>query len=122
MKQVFAALIVVCGIGAALPSRAGAASIDLSIDQQNRISEMVAIKEPQPLTHIDFQVALGTNVPENVALHPLPDEAEKLAPQLRGYSYLAVEELVAIVDTNSRNIVTVMQRMRGQETSGAGGK
>jgi hypothetical protein len=47
----------------------------------------------------------------------LPAEAEKIAPQLQGDSYLAVEELVAIVDTNSRKIVTVMQRMRRQENT-----
>jgi hypothetical protein len=46
-------------------------------------------------------------------------EAEKLAPQLQGDSYLAVEELVAIVDTSSRKIVTVMQRMRRQENTKA---
>jgi hypothetical protein len=45
----------------------------------------------------------------------LRPDAEKLAPQLQGYSYLAVEELVAIVDTNSRKITSVMQRMWRQE-------
>jgi hypothetical protein len=35
-------------------------------------------------------------------------------------SYFAVEELVVIVDTNSRKIVTVMQRMRHQDTAGSG--
>jgi hypothetical protein len=54
-------------------------------------------------------------VPDNIPLQPLPVEAEKLDPQLHGNSYLAVEELVAIVDTNSRKIVSVMQRMRRQE-------
>jgi len=41
-------------------------------------------------------------------------------PQLQGFSYLAVEELVAIVDTNSRRIISVMQRMRRQENSKSG--
>jgi hypothetical protein len=36
---------------------------------------------------------------------------------LHGYSYLAVEELMAIVETKSRKIITVMQRMRRQENS-----
>jgi hypothetical protein len=54
-------------------------------------------------------------VPTSVALQRLPADAEKLAPQLQGYSYLAAEELVAIVDTNSRKITSVMQRMRRQE-------
>jgi hypothetical protein len=36
---------------------------------------------------------------------------------VKGDSYLAVEELVAIVDTKSRKIISVMQRMRRQEGS-----
>jgi len=45
---------------------------------------------------------------------------KKSASQLQGCSYLAVEELVAIVDTNSRKISSVMQRMRRQENTKSG--
>lgn len=89
----------------------------LSLDQQSKISEIVANQTPQPLTNVTFSVAPDIVVPADVPLQRLPTEAEKLAPQLQGYSYLAVEELVAIVDTNSRKIVSVMQRMRRQENS-----
>jgi hypothetical protein len=91
----------------------------LSLDQQNRISELVTNQTPQPLTGVNFSVAPDVVVPSNVPLQRLPAEAEKLAPQLQGDSYLAVEELVAIVDTSSRKIVTVMQRMRRQENTKA---
>jgi hypothetical protein len=89
----------------------------LSLDQQSKISEIIADQTPQPLTNVNFSVAPGIVVPTSVALQRLPEEAEKIAPQLQGYSYLAVEELVAIVDTNSRNIINVMQRMRRQDRS-----
>jgi hypothetical protein len=89
----------------------------LSMDQQSKISEMIARQTPQPLTNINFQVAKDVIIPSNVSLQPLPAEAEQLAPQLKGDSYLAVEELVAIVDTNSRKIISVMQRMRPQENT-----
>jgi hypothetical protein len=36
---------------------------------------------------------------------------------LKGDGYLAVEELVAIVDTNSRKVIRVMQRMRQQDNT-----
>jgi hypothetical protein len=74
----------------------------LSLDQQSKISEIIANQTPQPLTGINFSIAPDVVVPPNVALQRLPVAAEKVAPQLQGYSYLAVEELVAIVDTNSR--------------------
>jgi hypothetical protein len=89
----------------------------LSMDQQSKISEIITKQTPQPLTNINFQVALDVVVPSDVSLQRLPAEAEQLAPQLKGDSYLAVEELVAIVDTNSRKIITVMQRMQQQENT-----
>jgi len=92
----------------------------LSIDQQSKISEIITNRTPKPLGPTDFAVAIGATVPAAVPLQPLPPDAEALAPQLRGASYLAVEELVAIVDTNSRKIVTVMQRMRRQNATGSG--
>jgi len=88
----------------------------LSMDQQSKISEMITKQTPQLLTKkMNFPVAQDVVIPSNVSLQRLPAEAEQLAPQLKGDSYLAVEELVAIVDTNSRKIISVMQRMRRQE-------
>jgi hypothetical protein len=92
-------------------------SAALSMDQQGKISEMITRQTPEPLTNINFPVALDVVIPSSVSLQRLPAEAEQLAPQLKGDSYLAVEELVAIVDTNSRKIISVMQRMRRQEDS-----
>jgi Protein of unknown function (DUF1236) len=66
------------------------------------------------------QRARDVVVPANVVLQRLPAEAETITPQLQGYSYLAVEELVAIVDTNSCKIISVMQRMRRQENTKTG--
>jgi hypothetical protein len=43
-------------------------------------------------------------VPSDVQLNSLPSEAEQLAPQLRGFSYVVVEELVAIVDPRTRKV------------------
>jgi uncharacterized protein DUF1236 len=89
----------------------------LSMDQQSKISEMITGQTPRPLTDVNFPVALDVVIPSDVSLQRLPAEAEQLAPQLKGDSYVAVEELVAIVDTKSRKIISVMQRMRAQEDS-----
>jgi Protein of unknown function (DUF1236) len=92
----------------------------LSLDQQSKISEIITNQTPQPLNSINFSVAPDVTVPVSVAILRLPPEAENVAPQLRGYSYIAVEELVAIVDTSSRKITNVMQRMRRQENNKSG--
>jgi hypothetical protein len=114
-----AALSLALGVAVAQPI-ATPGNQSLSLDQQSKISEIITNQTPQPLTGINFSVATDVVVPPNVALQRLPAEAEKLAPSLQGYSYLAVEELVAIVDTNSRKIISVMQRMRRQENSKSG--
>jgi hypothetical protein len=108
-------------LGVAIAQPTGmAGNPSLSLDQQSRISEIITNQTPQPLTGINFSIAPDVVVPPNVALQRLPAEAEKLAPQFQGYSYLAVEELVAIVDTNSRRISSVMQRMRRQGNTKSG--
>jgi hypothetical protein len=114
-----AALHVAFGVALAQPAVTPERQ-SLSLDQQSKISEIIADQTPQPLTSVTFSVAPDVVVPMGVVLQRLPAEAEILAPQLRGYSYLAVEELVAIVDTNSRKIVSVMQRMRRQENQKSG--
>ena len=89
----------------------------LSLDQQEKISQIIADQTPQPLTNVAFSVAPDVVVPADVQLRPLPAQAEVIGVHLDGYSYLAVEELVAIVETKSRKIIYVMQRMRRQENS-----
>ena len=41
-------------------------------------------------------------------------DAKKLAPQLDGYGCIVFEELVAIVDQNTRKIAIVIPRWRQQ--------
>jgi hypothetical protein len=114
-KFVLCAVVLQFATAPAIAQSGGNAA--LSMDQQSKISEMITKQTPQPLTNINFPVAQDVVVPSNVLLQRLPAEAEQLAPQLKGDSYLAVEELVAIVDTNSRKIISVMQRMRRQENT-----
>jgi len=40
----------------------------------------------------------------------LPAEAERLAPQLRGFGYVVVEEQIALVDQRTRKVAFVFPR------------
>lgn len=113
-----AALQFAVAAAVAQPSATSAPS--LSLDQQNKVSEIITNKTAQPLTNINFALQRDGLIPSDVAIQRLPAEAETIAPQLQGYSYLTVEELVAIVDTDSRRVVVVMQRVRRQENTGPG--
>jgi hypothetical protein len=119
MQKFLVAAAVLCfAVGVVLAQQAATlANLSLSLDQQIKISEIITNQTPQPLTGVRFSVAPDVVVPPDVTIQRLPAEAEKLAPLLQGYSYLAVEELVAIVETNSRKISSVMQRMRRQDNT-----
>lgn len=121
MQKLLVSMVAVqFAVAAAVAQPSATSAPSLSLDQQNKISEIITNKTAQPLTNINFALERDGLVPSDVALQRLPAEAEKIAPQLQGYSYLAVEELVAIVDTDSRKIVIVMQRVRRPENTGSG--
>ena len=97
------ALIAVLGFaasaaGAQTPADSAASrSALLTLDQKTKISEMIT-KQTPPLSGPAFPVSVDGVVPSEIQLKSLPSEAEELAPQLSGFSYVVVEELVAIVD------------------------
>ena len=96
--------------GAQTPSDSAASkSALLTLDQKTKISEMITERTP-PLEGGSFQVSVDGVVPSDVQLNSLPSEAEQLAPQLRGFSYVVVEELVAIVDPRTRKVEIVFPR------------
>jgi hypothetical protein len=109
------ALIAVLGFaasaaGAQTPADSAASrSALLTLDQKTKISEMVT-KQTPPLSVPAFPISVDAVVPTEIQLNSLPSEAEELAPQLRGFSYVVVEELVAIVDPRTRKVEIVFPR------------
>ena len=116
MNAFFAGLIALVLAAATARAQSSTPALTLSIDQQNTLSEIVTNKTPNSLAPSDFTVAIWHNcardrVPANVAA------------RCRGAGAAVCEErvisplkkLVAVVDTNSRKIVAVMQRMRRQD-------
>jgi len=79
------------------------------MDQQIKIGELIT-KRTAPLTSTAFLIAIDRIVPAEVELHPLPAEAEGLAPQLRGFGYVVVEEQIALVDERTRKVAFVFPR------------
>jgi hypothetical protein len=96
--------------GAQTPADSAASrSALLTLDQKIKISEMITKRTPS-LSGPAFPVSVDGLVPSEVRLNSLPSEAEELAPQLRGFSYVVVEELVAIVDPRTRKVEIVFPR------------
>src|SRR5207237_1151505 len=100
----------IASAAAQTPSESAASKADiLSLDQKTEISKLIT-KQAAPLKDASFSIVVDSVVPSEVELHSLPADAEKLAPQLRGFGYLVVEELVAIVDPRTRKVAIVFPR------------
>lgn len=110
-----ALMLVAAAVGHARSEPVASSPVGLSLDQQSKIGEMITNKETTPLINVDFSVALGGAVPAHVQLRPLPPGAAELAPQLRDFSYIVVEELIALVEPKARTIAIVFPRWRPQE-------
>ena len=81
----------------------------LSFEQEIRISQLIA-KQAAPLSGSSFSIALDTLVPAEIQLHSLPPEVEQLAPHLRGFGSVVVEEQIALVDQRTRKVEIVFPR------------
>jgi hypothetical protein len=81
----------------------------LSLEQKTKISEVIT-KQTPPLAASSFSIAVDSVVPAEIEVHPLPAEAERLAPELRGFGYVVIEELVALVDPRTRKVEIVFPR------------
>jgi hypothetical protein len=112
------ALLLIIAILMCVSSQASAQNpegVILTTDQQIKTAEIITNIEKTPLANVGFTLAVDAVVPVNVSLRPVPSDAEELAPQLRGLYYVAVEELIGIVEPHSRKIVTVLLRGRRQK-------
>lgn len=114
MRRILALTAAICFIASAASAQAPSMSAaskadDLSLEQKTKISQLITRQTP-PLGNPTFPVAVAATVPADVQVHSLPSDAEQVAPQLRGYGYIVVEELVAIVDPRTRKVAIVFPR------------
>jgi len=95
---------------------------NLSLEQQTKIADVITRDAGQPIRDVHFSLAIGNAVPADVPLRPVPASAAAVAPQFRAASYVAVEEQIALVDSQTRKILAVIQRGLSQSTGAAQGR
>ena len=86
------------------------ASVNINEQQRTRISQSFARLDVRPLNNVNFQISVGTSVPRDVRLEPVPTEVVEIVPQYRGYSFFAVRDEIVIVEPSSSKIVAVLPR------------
>ena len=105
-----ASLCLVASSAAQAPSQPAVSKSDLlSMDQKIKIAQLIT-KRTAPLTSGSFSIAVDRVVPPEIELHSLPAEAQQLAPQLRGFGYIVVEEQIALVYERTRKVEIVFPR------------
>jgi hypothetical protein len=90
------------------------ASANIGVQEQTRISQSIARLNVRPLTNVNFSVAVGTAIPRNVRLQPLPADIVQVVPQYRGYNFVVVRDEIVIIEPSSYKIVAVMPRSGGR--------
>jgi len=116
MRKLLAAIAVLqlALSGAAAQSQSATKAETLSLEQKTKISQLIS-KQTAPLASSSFSIAVDAVVPADIQVHSLPSEAEQLAPQVKGFGYVVVEEQIALVDQKTRKIGFVIQRARAQD-------
>jgi len=94
------------------------ASVNINDQQGTRISTSISHLNVQPLNHVNFSLAVGTAVPRDVRLQPLPAEVVEIVPQYRGYNFVLVKDEIVIVEPSSYKIVAVLP-YSGRSTAAA---
>ncbi|MDT4740284.1 DUF1236 domain-containing protein [Bradyrhizobium sp. WYCCWR 12699] len=86
--------------------------------QRTRISASISHLNVQPLTNVNFSLSVGTVVPRDVRLQPLPAEVVEIVPQYRGYNFVLVKDEIVIVEPSTYKIVTILP-YSGRSTAAA---
>ncbi|MEY9391870.1 hypothetical protein ABIF65_011535 [Bradyrhizobium japonicum] len=94
------------------------ASVNINDQQRTRISASISHQNVQPLTSVNFSLSVGTAVPRDVRLQPLPAEVVEIVPQYRGYNFVLVKDEIVIVEPSTYKIVTVLP-YSGRSTAAA---
>jgi hypothetical protein len=82
-------------------------AIDLTPDQRTMVWQQ--LKPPsQKQPAVNFELGVSTKIPETVELHPVPASFE--IASLRPYRYVIVNNRMAFVDPNTREVVHIIER------------
>ena len=87
---------------------AAAGAAKLSTEQRTKISSIIR-EHKTPSVHLNVSVSVGTRVPTNVHLYPLPVQVVTVYPEWRGYDYVMVGEDIVVIDPRTHEIVAIIE-------------
>ena len=84
------------------------AGAKLSSEQRTRITTVIRNEHVAPAPNVNFSIAVGTRVPREVAIHPLPAEVVTIYPEWRGYEFVMVRDQILVIDPATLQIVAIL--------------
>jgi hypothetical protein len=78
-------------------------NVHVSQERAARVTEEIArIGRP---VELNFDVAVGARVPEDILLRPLPPEIVEIAPEYRGYDYVYSNDRIVFIQPDTHEVV-----------------
>ncbi len=89
----------------------GAASTSASLtgEQRSKITASLKQQNPPRMNKANFSISIGTAIPRDIRLSPLPATVVDVYPVWRGYEYVMVEDEILIIDPATMRIVAIIE-------------
>lgn len=86
----------------------GGVGVRPELSQEQRSTIRQRLSGGPHVTNLDVSIAVGSRLPREVEIRPLPAAVIEIVPQYRGYYYVLVGEQIVIVDPDTLEIVAVL--------------
>ena len=88
---------------------AAGTSANFTSEQRSRITTVIKQQNVRPVTNVNFSIAIGSIVPRNLQLYPLPAAVIEIYPAWRGYEFVLVGDEIVVIDPATLRIVGVIE-------------
>jgi hypothetical protein len=78
-------------------------------EKRSEIASAIKSEKVEEVTHVNFNIAVGTAIPAEVRFHPLPARIVEIYPEWRGYDFILVNGRYIIVRPQTREIVYIIE-------------
>jgi Protein of unknown function (DUF1236) len=85
-----------------------AGSAKLTTEQRTKIGSVIKEQKVERV-NLNVSVSIGTRIPADVRLHPLPQQVIVIYPEWRGYDYILVGDQIVIINPRTHEIVAIIE-------------
>lgn len=83
--------------------------VEITAEQKTELRTVIQEGDAQPVDSVDFDVSVGTTVPQSITLQTLPPRVVEIAPAYREYRYFVLaDDRIVIVNPSDMKIVAVI--------------